>query len=65
MDRDSATTIMTDLLSHNFGVENLTLYNKQDLSGAIYYPNDNPFAPTATKVVQYRQKFLRDLGVSS
>jgi hypothetical protein len=65
MDGDSVTTIATDLLPDDFGVENLTLYDEQDLPGAIYYPNDDPFAPTTAKVVQYRQKLLRDLGVSS
>jgi hypothetical protein len=65
MDGDSVTTVATDLLLDNFGVENLTLYDKQDLLDAIYYPNDDPFAPTTAKVVQYCQKLLRDLGVSS
>jgi hypothetical protein len=56
MDRDSMTTITTDLLPDNLGVEDLTLYDEQDLPGTIYYPNNDPFAPTTTKVVQYRQK---------
>jgi hypothetical protein len=64
-DRDSVTTVVTDLLSDNFGVKDLTFYDKQDLPNAVYYPNNDPFAPTATKVVQYCQKLLRDLGVSS
>ena len=63
-DEDSTTTVATDLLPDDFGVENLTLYDEQDLPGAVYYPDDDPFAPTTAKVVQYRQKLLRDLGVS-
>jgi hypothetical protein len=65
MDGDSATSVATDLLPDDLGVEDLTLYDKQDLPGAIYYPDDDPFAPTTAKVVKYRQKLLRDLGVSS
>jgi hypothetical protein len=64
MDGDNATTVATDLLLDDFGVENLTLYDEQDLPGALYYPDDDPFAPTTAKVVQYHQKLLRDLGIS-
>jgi hypothetical protein len=64
MNGDSMTSVVTDLLPDDLGVEDLTLYDKQDLLGTIYYPDDNPFAPTTAKVVQYRQKLLRDLGVS-
>jgi hypothetical protein len=65
MDGDSMTIVITDLLPDDLRVEDLTLYDEQDLPGAIYYPDNDPFAPTTTKVVQYRQKLLRDLGVSS
>jgi hypothetical protein len=65
MDGDSVTSVATDLLPDDLGVEDLTLYDEQDLPGAIYYPDDDPFAPTTAKVVQYHQKLLRDLGVSS
>jgi hypothetical protein len=60
-------------LSRNFGQEDLTWYKKEDLSGAVY-ADDNPlnaFKPTIQMVDEYcrnqdyRDKTLRDLGVSA
>ena len=63
-EQDSATTVATDLLPYDFGVEDLSQYDERDLPGAIYDYEDDPLAPTAAKVAEYRQRLLRDLGVS-
>jgi hypothetical protein len=54
----------TDDLPHNYGRENFLLYAENDLPGAVFPADDDPFAPTASAVDQYRRQTARDLGVS-
>ena len=62
--QNSTVPAATDDLPYDFGVEDLSQYDERDLPGATYDYEDDPFAPTAAKVVEYRQRLLRDLGVS-
>lgn len=51
-------------LPRNYGVEDLTTYTEDNLPGAVYNYNDDPFAPTMAMVDQYRRMSVRNLGVS-
>jgi hypothetical protein len=52
----------TPILPRNYGVEDLSRYAEEDLPGAAYYYDDDPFAPTIHNT--YRRNSVRDLGVS-
>src|SRR5882757_9279849 len=45
------------------GEEDYTQYTEDCLPGSIYYYDDDPSAPTANKVANYRQSLLEDLGL--
>jgi hypothetical protein len=41
-------------LPHNFGVKDLSQYAEEDLPGAIYHDEEDPFAPTASNTTSTR-----------
>src|SRR6267154_132502 len=45
------------------GEEDYTQYTEDCLPGSIYYYDDDPSAPTANRVADYRQLLLEDLGL--